>query len=390
NINSSKIAANLNSVSLNSANNTNLTTSSNFYEQSQSSFDFESNIRLGLSYNFKETWKSIEALKDVKLENAVKYFAISSASGYAGAGAASPQIATYAPLINSMANGDSFDESLAQNQDYIRDANTISNAGKGASGSAGLTVELSYSQSKSGFKQTEIVANNITSKSDINLTSNNSNLNISSSNLNAASNINLNARQGDINIKADAATSSSFSKDLALSVSIPLIGQGGAASVSFAQSKSTAQTYLNSNLEAGDSFNLNSGANTNIQSSNILASSINMKIAGDFNLESKQNTSASKSMSFALDGGAGNSGNTNSASGNVSYSQSKANRNWVDNQTSIIGTNSVKIDVANNTNIVGAVIANITNANEIGLDSTLLGSDSTRGAKIGSLLTNAI
>ena len=40
-------------------------------------------------------------------------------------------------------------------------------------------------------------------------------------------------------------------------------------------------------------------------------------------------------------------------------------RAWVDNLTSIIGTNSVTINTTNNTDITGAMIANITNANTV-------------------------
>jgi hypothetical protein len=336
--------------------------SSNFYEKTQSNFNFDAHVRLGVSYNFKEAWQSIEALKDVKLENAAKYLAASSVAGYLGAGAANPYVATYGTGIASMLKGDSLDESLAENGDYINDANTINNAGKGGSGIAGLTVELAYFESKSGYKQTDVVSNNISSNSDINLTSANSDLNIHSTNLAALNNINLNARKGDINILADASHSDSFSRSFGLTVSIPLIGKGGAGSINFSKSSSVSNTYINSSLNAGNEFNLNSGGNTNIISSNIIASNINMLIAGDLNLESKQNTSNSKSMSFGIGGGYSTAGGGKSGSGNLSYSTSKAERNWVDNQASIIGTSSVTINVGQNTNLVGSVITNSTNS----------------------------
>jgi hypothetical protein len=51
--------------------NGNLLTSSNFYEETNSSYDFSAHIKAGISYNFKDVWKSIENLKDVDPKNAL-------------------------------------------------------------------------------------------------------------------------------------------------------------------------------------------------------------------------------------------------------------------------------------------------------------------------------
>ena len=48
--------------------------------------------------------------------------------------------------------------------------------------------------------------------------------------------------------------------------------------------------------------------------------------------------------------------NGQSYSANAGYS--KRDRKWVDDQTTAIGGNSVNVIVGNNTNLVGAVIAN--------------------------------
>jgi len=173
--------------------------------------------------------------------------------------------------------------------------------------------------------------------------------------------INLNARKGDINILADTSSNSSFDKSFALSGSIALIGKGGSANLSFSKAKAESETYINSILTAGNNFNLNSHGDTNIISSNILAANTNLVVGGDLTLESKQNTSQSKATSFGIGGGYTSSGGGQSGSGNLSYSRSVSKRDWVDNQASIIGTSSVAINVANNTNLVGSVIANSAN-----------------------------
>ena len=389
NIASSNLESTYDAVNLNAFNDINLLTFSNLFEQNNSSQDFSAHVKAGISYNFKDVWKSIENLKDVAPKNAVKYIAINSASNYLGAGVVSPYLATYGPMLASMGEGDSFDESLAKNSKYINDANTINNAGKGGAGSVGLNLELAYSQQKSGFKQSDVVSNNIFSNGNINLTSATSDLNIHSSNLNAEDNINLSANKGEVNIVADADNYESFSKSFAINSSIPLIANGGGGGIAFSKSEAESRDYINSSMVAGNQFNLNSGNDTNIISSNILASKVNMLIAGDLNLESRQNSLTSKDISFSLGGGFSSSGGGKSGSGNISYSKSVSDRDWVDNQASILGTDSVTINVGKNTNLVGSAIANITNANELGLGSTLLGgSESTRSATMGGLLNS--
>jgi hypothetical protein len=62
-----------------------------------------------------------------------------------------------------------------------------------------------------------------------------------------------------------------------------------------------------------------------------------------------------------LGGGGGSSKGSGNISLGINYSSNKTDRLWVDNQTSILGTNSVTINTKDNTNLKGAVIANITN-----------------------------
>ncbi len=176
-------------------------------------------------------------------------------------------------------------------------------------------------------------------------------------------------------------SSNSFDKFLDLSGSIALIGKGGSLNIGYASAKSSSENYINSLLSAGGDFNLNSGGDTNIISSNILASDVNMVVAGDLNLESRQNTSDSKAYSFGIGGGFSTSGGGNSGSGNLSYSKSTSERDWVDNQASILGTNSVTINVGENTNLVGSVIANSTNGQ--------IGSDGIDGGNL-TLNTNSL
>ena len=62
-----------------------------------------------------------------------------------------------------------------------------------------------------------------------------------------------------------------------------------------------------------------------------------------------------------LEGGGGSSKGSGNISLGINYSSNKTDRLWTDNQTSILGTNSVTINTGDATNLKGAVIANITN-----------------------------
>jgi len=141
----------------------------------------------------------------------------------------------------------------------------------------------------------------------------------------------------------------------------------------------SSTTYNNSTIIAENgSIKINSlgtkdaegnqvGGDTTIMGANILAQNITLNTQGDLNIESRQNYYKDKTKSFgvSLGGGGSSGGGANGVNFGVNYSSSKTDRLWVDNQTSIIGTDSVTINTGNNTNIKGALLANIANATSL-------------------------
>jgi adhesin HecA-like repeat protein len=168
------------------------------------------------------------------------------------------------------------------------------------------------------------------------------------------------------------------------------------------KSDTSSVTYNNSSLTAlnGD-IKINSlgtqngdggsqtGGDTTLKGANLLASNVTINTQGNLNVESLQNSYYQKDKSFGVSLGGG----SGTVSAGVNYSSNKTDRLWVDNQTSIIGTNSVTINTANNTNVKGAVIANIINANSDsinggnGLAGYNINSDTLQGAIDGGNLT---
>ncbi len=351
------------------ANNINLTTSNNYQNSISLQTNFEIDVRAEISFNFKDQWESIKALKDVDV--GAVFSAVYSSDG----------------VIANLASGNSIDESLQGNEEGINDFFAMQNAGRGGGGGAGVFVHLELDSSRQTFSSQNVAQNNVLSQNDITLKAGNSwsaqesqnahnsneetpNINIASTNMQAENDIELNANRGEVNIGANSNEARQKQTSFSAFVNIPILAAGGGGGLSYSRQEQSSNSYDNTQISAQNNFTLKSQHDTNISTTNITTTNINMNIRGDLNLASSQNTSKSNTTSFAISGSRGGNSGANSAAMNFSNSQS--DRAWVDNQTSIIGTNSLNINVGNNADIKGAMIANITNYNEA-KDSSLRG-----------------
>ncbi len=359
NINSSNLVSQNGDVVLNAANNVNLTTSNNYVKSTSQETNFEVDARAEITYNFTDVWKSIEKLKDVQpteVANAV----------YGSDG-----------LVANIIKGNDFDETMQGNEKGVNDLSTLFNAGKGASGGAGIYVHLEFDTQKQSQSQESVMQNNILSQNDVRVNAGNSwtdsqsqqaknndeklpEINIASTIIRANNDVELNASKGNLNIIADTNNQEQKQSSFSVNLNIPIMAAGNiGGGFAVSRSESSSETYVNSEIRAGNNFTSNSKNDTNIISSNIIAQNIDMMVGGDLNIESKQNTSKSDASSFAIQGSRGSTSGANS--GSISFSDLDANRVWVDNQASIVATNSVNINVEQNTDIKGAMIANISN-----------------------------
>ena len=182
--------------------------------------------------------------------------------------------------------------------------------------------------------------------------------------------INLTSNNGNINIIAskDVVEMSSDTDSNSYSFG------GGVGSVSptgfnFGYDKSTSNTiaysesYNNSsiqnkngsiNIRTKNTNNADKG-NVSVIGANIEGKDINIDVANNLIVESLQNKEYSNTKSENYGGSVG--GSAGAFGLNFGGGFDKKERNWVDNQTSIIGNNSVVINTKNNTNIKGAIIA---------------------------------
>ena len=157
----------------------------------------------------------------------------------------------------------------------------------------------------------------------------------------------------NLNIEASAEKSNIKTTDKNMDLSVGLYGtNAGKVDVSLAQEKQTAQStnYVNSNIQAGN-LNLNVSNDVKIEGANIKAKDVLANIGNNLTLASLQNNSNSKRSNQSLSVGT-------SGSLGVGTGKNESQRDWVDNQTTFIGTNSMKVNVGGTTTIKGAVLAN--------------------------------
>lgn len=102
---------------------------------------------------------------------------------------------------------------------------------------------------------------------------------------------------------------------------------------------------------------INVGNDMNAEGYNALAKDVDINVGGDMKLASQQNTDYSSSKSSSTSIGGTTSGSN--ASGSVGNSHGSSDRQWVDEVTSIVGTESVDIDVDGKLSMDGSLIANI-------------------------------
>ena len=134
---------------------------------------------------------------------------------------------------------------------------------------------------------------------------------------------------------------------------------GATASVS--TSSSSSLTHRNATASAGGTFKVKTKGDATFSGANVVAGDVDLtELGGDLLIESLQDRSKSRAESYSAN--AGYSGGNVSAG--ASGSNTKGDKDWVSNQTSILGKNSVKVKAGTLTNR-GAKIAQVSNYDEL-------------------------
>jgi len=170
---------------------------------------------------------------------------------------------------------------------------------------------------------------------------------------------------GNINIKAGESTYSQSSKSNSRNLGGSVGTNGVSANIGFSEAQSSLDqtTFTNSQISAiNGNLNIKTNQDLKIFGANLVASNVNMNIGNNLLLKSTQNLL--ESDSYNIGGSIGISGDSSGANGGslgLNLGNGYSNKAFVEDISSIIGTNSVNINVANDTNIAGALIANQNN-----------------------------
>ncbi|MDC0857682.1 hemagglutinin repeat-containing protein, partial [Rickettsiales bacterium] len=339
NVVASKLIAS-NDIDLTATNNLNIISDDQISNSTNSSLMVDAGIRLGIDHNFGSTIESLEKLGDINVGDTI--------NGALG-------------IVEGIVNGEGLDGILSGNEEGINGTMRTFEAyqafNQDPSANVALSVNVEVDGSKSKSNSSNAVESLLLAGNDINLTTTNEDITIKGSNIDA-NNIALNSGN-DLEIVASQNNSNSSSKSYNFEVDVDIIGTNGVGATNIngniANNKNTSVTNNNSLITASNNLVINTDNDTNISGANLIASNDLVVTTGNnLNIESLQDNIKSDNSSFGFDFGVGANGN----SANVNAEKGKASKQWINNQTDLIGENSVTITTGNNTNLVGAVIAN--------------------------------
>jgi len=209
-------------------------------------------------------------------------------------------------------------------------------------------------------------ASNFIGYGDINITSNND-LNVLGSMLASVNgNVTLSA-VNDIKIEAGTNTLTDKSKQETIYGGGSVGNNGVQVNIGMSKGESeyTKTFYTNSGIFAENgTLTLNTGNDVNISGANLLAKNMILNVGNNLNVESKQTEEdfSSSGFGFSFGVGRGAGGNGNSVSGSVNMSSGDMHRMWVDDITTLKGTDSMTINTGTKSgstgdlNLTGAAI----------------------------------
>ena len=241
----------------------------------------------------------------------------------------------------------------------------------------GLDARGSLSKTSSSSSQTQSIASNVSGNNISVLAGkrkDGSTAEVRGSNISATNRLSIEADNIKLLASQDTSTSHSTSENGSVDVSITLHGASTGPNVNVSTSKNTTRSdstnYTNSVLKGGE-ITLASTRDTTIHGANVTAENVlNVDAGGDLNVVSVQNSSNSSSKGAGLNAGLSITG-TGAVSGisggiNASGEKTKTKQTLLSSLTS---GGTATVNVGNNTDISGAVIAT---TDQSGQDTGLL------------------
>ena len=254
-------------------------------------------------------------------------------------------------FAGDLLSGKSLIESLDGREDTINGINHFFAGMKEGSGKAGIYAKASISASENKGSNETIERTSLTAGGNINLKGDNS-ITIRGTDIKGFNDVNIETK--NLDIQASKSSMNSKNSSFGLSGEINVFDPSLSLSGNISRGKTEGYTYNNTTIDAGNKLHINI-ENGAIKGANISGNDVDVNVKGNLEIASLQDYE--KTSQRSVGGTVGNvTGNARSYSGQVGVTN--GTKNWVGEQTSIIGRNSIRVDVGNKLTLTGAKISN--------------------------------
>ena len=278
---------------------------------------------------------------------------------------------------SDLISGKGINESLAGKEDSINALNNLLNGPSDGGVSAGIYAGIELSKDKNTQTNTNKVVTTITSKNDIDLKTDKGDMNFEGTKVIAGNDIKIDSGK-NINMNSAQSTGKGESSSEKIDGKINLAT--GQISGGVEVSKGSNNEKINSNAEfiAKNEINV-SGKDLVIKGGNIVGDKVKVEV-DNLVVESLQDKSNSKNTGINIHGSSDNSNGTSTGAG---LDLSDYNKEWVTNQSSIIGKEESEIKVSGNTHLEGGLLGGKNTILETGSLTFNDIKDSEKGTTIG-------
>lgn len=254
-------------------------------------------------------------------------------------------------FAGDLLSGKSLLESVEGNEETLNRINHLNSGLQGGSGKAGIYVKASISSSENRGNSGTIERTSLTAGGNINLKGDNS-VTIRGTDIKGFNDVNIETR--NLDIKASRSSMNSKNTSYELSGEYDMLNHGLSISGNISRGQTEGYVYNNTKIDAGNKLHLNI-ENGTIRGANISGNDVAVNVKGNLEIASLQDYE--KINQTGISSGVGNiTGDTHSYSAGIDLT--KGNKLWVNEQTSLIGRNSVLVNVGNKLTLTGAKISN--------------------------------
>ncbi|WP_270427666.1 hemagglutinin repeat-containing protein [Fusobacterium mortiferum] len=253
-------------------------------------------------------------------------------------------------VIKDLASGKDLNESLEGKEDSINALNTWLNGPADGGVSAGIYAGAEAVKDKSEVKVKDTIGSTIISENDVNLKTDKGDMNFTGTDIYAGNDININSGK-DINISSGKEKSENKTSSQSVNGQINIVTGQISGGISVSEGESKSEINKNSNFYAENNIDI-SGKDMTVKGGNIKGEHIKIDV-DNLHVESLQDKSSSSDKSVNVHGSSDNKNNTSTGAGMTS---GKYDKEWVENQTSIIGRENSHITVEGNTHLEGGLL----------------------------------